>query len=102
MPSFVVAGEGAGCGRRNVAPAWVGFLAAFGFLASRFLRLRPLASVVLPIDLLLARPALRRVLLRAVRQHVSGRGDVLSRAGGCMTCTQQGHCTNQGEESEGD
>jgi len=99
---FVVGGEGAGCGCRTVAPAWVGFFSAFGFLASRLLRLRPLANVVLPVKQLLVRSALRRVLLRAVRQHVPGSGDVLSGAGGRMTCTQQRHGAHQGEESEGD
>jgi len=99
---FVVGGEGAGSGRRNVAPAWAGFFSAFGFLASRFLRLRPLATLVPPVDELLVRPALRRVLLRAVRQYVPSCGNVLPSAGSCMTCTQQGHRTDQDEESESD
>jgi len=99
---FVVGGGGAVYERRNVAPAWVGFFSAFGFLASRLLRLRPLANVVLPVKQLLVRAALRRVLLRAVRQYVPGSGDILSGAGGRMTCTQQRYGAHQGEESEGD
>jgi hypothetical protein len=41
------ASDPAGCGRRKVELAWAGFFAAFGFLASRFLRLRPLAKTIL-------------------------------------------------------
>ena len=45
--AFVVGCNPAGCGRRKVELAWAGFFAAFGFLASRFARLRPLAKTVL-------------------------------------------------------
>lgn len=45
--SLVVGHDPAGCGRRKVEPAWAGFFAAFGFLASRLLRLRPLAKTIL-------------------------------------------------------
>jgi hypothetical protein len=45
--SLFVGGEPAGCGRRKVEPAWAGFFAAFGFLTSRLLRLRPLAKTIL-------------------------------------------------------
>ena len=37
----------AGCGRRKVEPAWAGFFAAFGFFASRLLRLRSLPKMAL-------------------------------------------------------
>jgi hypothetical protein len=45
--AFVLGCDPAGCGRRKVEVAWGGFFAAFGFLASRFLRLRPLAKTIL-------------------------------------------------------
>ena len=47
--SLAAGGLLAGCGRRNVAPDGLGFFSAFGFLGSRFPRLRPLANVVLPV-----------------------------------------------------
>jgi len=37
----------AGCGRRKVDPAWAGFFGAFGFFASRLLRLRSLLKIAL-------------------------------------------------------
>ena len=45
--AFVIGCDPAGCGRRKVELAWAGFFAAFGFLASRFLRLRSLAKTIL-------------------------------------------------------
>jgi hypothetical protein len=47
--SFEGDGLSVGWGRRNVVPAAVGFLSAFGFLASRLPRLRFLGNAVLPM-----------------------------------------------------
>jgi len=47
--SLEAGGWPAGCGRRNVAPAWLGFFSAFGFLGSRRPRSRLLANAVLPL-----------------------------------------------------
>jgi hypothetical protein len=48
--SFGFVCELVSCGRRKVEAAWVACFAAFGFFASRFLRLRPLAKAVLLDD----------------------------------------------------
>ena len=104
--AFVLGCDPAGCGRRKVEVAWGGFFAAFGFLASRFLRLRPLAKTILQFytrrlfKMIVRRRDLRRVLVCAVGYRVSRGREVFPGAGGGVARAQQRHCADQDEKRQ--